>query len=100
MPKVRASSGTIGTNELLPISGSFSIFSQHAHERHGRGNFPAIAPFKKFLEEFRRDPPRATSPNAALGNVPPSDPAAREDTDLNAILGWPVKRELRCNPRR
>ena len=56
MPKVRASSGTIGTM-YLPSSGSFSSSEQDAHEGHGGGHFAAARAVQRFGEEFERRAP-------------------------------------------
>ncbi len=44
-------------------------FAKHAHERHSCGNFPAVAAFQEFLEEFVVVGDQRSRTNAALGNI-------------------------------
>ncbi len=76
MPKVRASSGTMGTMSL-PISGSFSILRSMRDESHGGGNFAAIAAVVKFLEEFVVIGGERLGADFALRNVAAERLAAR-----------------------
>ncbi len=52
-------------------------FAQHAHERHGGGNFAAVAAVEKFLEEFVVIRGDGFGADAALGNVAAKRFAAR-----------------------
>ncbi len=69
--------------------------AKHSHERHGRGNFPAVAAFQEFPEEFVVVGGQGFRTNAALGNVAAQRFAPRAKVlNLDAILGRPVKRDF------
>src|SRR6267143_806478 len=55
-------------NELADLR-VLEHFAKHAHKRHRRGNFPALAAFEKFLEKFVVIRYQRFRANAALGDV-------------------------------
>jgi len=67
MPNVRASSGTMGHDEFADFL-ILQHLAKHATKPWCR-NFPAVAAFVKFLEEFVVVGGQRLRTNAALGNI-------------------------------
>ena len=94
MPKVRASSGNDGHDQLA----EFRIaqqFREQAHEDHGRGDFAAVSAFVKFFEVGVGNGLQRGGANFALRHISTQLLApCLHVLDFGAVVGWTIERRF------